>query len=725
MSIKMAPRALAIIAGMAVVQLGLAASDTQPAALDSLHRPFGELGIIVEDLRLRGDESRLLVPFGLRRDHALHKARLDLEFTPSPAMLRELSHIRVRLNGETVAALKLAQSDQQLPVQRHQIALDPRLFTDYNTLEVALVGHYTWECENTQHSSLWADISSSSALVMEIERLPYRGDLSHLPLPFFDPRDNRPVSLDFVFATRPDLQTLRSAGVLASWFGALSDYRGVQFKTHVGVLPADNAIVFAIKGASVPGIPAADQPSPGIALYPHPDNPLARVLVISGNNAEQLQHAASALVQAPELLNGMRVDVSGFQPAAARARYDVPNWLSSLRPVSLGELIDDPRQLETQGHLPAPVRVNFKLPPDLMTWNNRAVPMRLHYRYTPPQDKDNSSLSLSVNDQFLQAFRLKPDGEDRLRVPVLGLGRQAVQDQLKIPAFKLGSSNVMAFQFALDYHSQDRCTDSLGETVRAAIDPHSEIDLSGFRHYVRMPDLALFANAGYPFSRQADLAETHIVFTRPTPSHGEIDAYLYLLGHLGASTGLAATRFTLGPASELAPGLDRDILAIGMPEPWKALPRARIDTLQRQLDAQRKVTYEQRAGALPPQAQLQPMPAQLALISMESPLVAKRTVVALSSEQPQDMRRIVAIFSEPALRGQIQGDVSLLSHTDVRHLELGPHYHVGHLPWYERIWFHLSQHPVILLIVALLAVVLIGLALFWTLRSRARRRLAT
>ena len=712
-----------LIAAMAAAHAGMATADASTQDLESLERPFAELGVIEEDLRLRGDESRLLVPFGVRRDHALHKARLDLEFTPSPAMLRELSHLRVRLNGATVAALTLADNDEQLPVQRHQVDLDPRLFTDYNTLEVALIGHYTWECENTQHSSLWADVSSASALVMEVERLPFRGDLSHLPLPFFDPRDNRSLSLDLVFATPPDLQTLRSAGVIASWFGALSAYRGVQFKTHIGQLPPDNAIMFALDGASVPGIPAATEATPGIALYPHPDNPLARILVISGKDSEQLQLAASALVQAPELLHGSRVDVSDFQPTAARARYDVPNWLSSRRAVSLGELIDDPRQLETQGHLPAPVRINFKLPPDLMTWNNRAVPMHLHYRYTPPQDTDNSSLSLSVNDQFLQAFRLKPDGEDRLRVPVLGLGRQAVQDQLKIPAFKLGSSNVMAFQFALDYHSQDRCTDSLGETVRAAIDPHSEIDLSGFRHYVRMPDLALFANAGYPYSRQADLAETHVVFTQPAPGQGEIEAYLHMLGHLGASTGLAATRFSLGAASDLAPGLDRDILAIGIPEAWKAQARARIDKSRRQLDAQRKVTYQQRSGAMPEQAQLVPGERQLALISMESPLAAKRTVVALTSEQPQDFQRFAAILSNPGLRGQIQGDVSLLSQTDVRHLALGPHYHVGHLPWYERIWFHLSQHPLILLLMAILAVVLIGLVLFWMLRGRAHRRL--
>ncbi|MDI5568612.1 DeoR family transcriptional regulator, partial [Salmonella enterica subsp. enterica serovar Kentucky] len=36
-------------------------------------------------------------------------------------------------------------------------------------------------------------------------------DLSHFPVPFFDPRDNRPVTLPIVFADMPDLAQQQAA----------------------------------------------------------------------------------------------------------------------------------------------------------------------------------------------------------------------------------------------------------------------------------------------------------------------------------------------------------------------------------------------------------------------------------------------------------------------------------------------------------------------------------
>ena len=47
------------------------------------------------------------------------------------------------------------------------------------------------------------------------------------------------MRLPFVLQASPDSATLRSAGVLASWFGALADYRHARFPVPTG-LPADD-----------------------------------------------------------------------------------------------------------------------------------------------------------------------------------------------------------------------------------------------------------------------------------------------------------------------------------------------------------------------------------------------------------------------------------------------------------------------------------------------------
>ncbi|HGN8670479.1 TPA: hypothetical protein ACK1VN_004971, partial [Klebsiella pneumoniae] len=50
--------------------------------------------------------------------------------------------------------------------------------------------------------------------------------------------------------------------------------------------------------------------------------------------------------------------------------------------------------------------------------------------------------------------------------------------------------------------------------------------------------------------------------------------------------------------------------------------------------------------------------------------------------------------------------------------------YVGHLPWFERIWFALSNHPILLAIFAAISIVLLAWVLWRMLRIISRRRLS-
>ncbi|MGU0057663.1 cellulose biosynthesis cyclic di-GMP-binding regulatory protein BcsB [Enterobacter hormaechei] len=52
-------------------------------------------------------------------------------------------------------------------------------------------------------------------------------------MPFFDPRDNRPLNLPMVFAGSPDVTEQLAASIVASWFGSRSGWRGRKFPGHV------------------------------------------------------------------------------------------------------------------------------------------------------------------------------------------------------------------------------------------------------------------------------------------------------------------------------------------------------------------------------------------------------------------------------------------------------------------------------------------------------------
>src|SRR5690606_8638559 len=95
----------------------------------------------------------------------------------------------------------------------------------------------------------------------------------------------------------------------------------------------------------------------------------------------------------------------------------------------------------------------------------------------------------------------------------------------------------------------------VGEVLR-----DTRLDLGDAPHFARMPRLDLFANAGYPFTRRADLAETAVVLPA-SPSIEQVGLFLDLLGFFGRQTGYPAL---LADVSLGGQGVaDKDVLLIG------------------------------------------------------------------------------------------------------------------------------------------------------------------
>ena len=102
-----------------------------------------------------------------------------------------------------------------------------------------------------------------------------KNDLSHFPVPFFDPRDNRTNTLPMVFAGAPDVELQQASAIVASWFGSRSGWRGQNFPVLYNQLPDRNAIVFATNDKRPDFL--RDHPAvkaPVIEMINHPQNPL-------------------------------------------------------------------------------------------------------------------------------------------------------------------------------------------------------------------------------------------------------------------------------------------------------------------------------------------------------------------------------------------------------------------------------------------------------------------
>lgn len=690
-------------------------------------------------IKLRGTSAAVGIPFSVRADELVTGASLRLNYAYSPALIPELSHLKVSVNDVLVTTLPVQRAEAGKP-QTAEIPIDRRLITDFNRIHIELVGHYTRECEDPVHSSLWASVDASSALRLDLVPLKVAADLGTLPQPFFDRRDVRRASIPFVFGAEPGLPTLEAAGVLSSWFGALAGYRGAVFPVSRGELPASgHAVVFATPETTIAGLTLPAIGGPGVAVVDDPRDPVYKLLLVTGRNPAELRTAAAALAVNSRALAGAAASIGNFQQPAPRRPYDAPRWLADHRPVKLGELAPAP-DFSVAGYSPDVVKVNLQLAPDLFTWRSRGIPLDLRFNYTPRVRPDQSTLNLSLDDSFITSLPLRaanPAGErwwNPLALPLLPDGTVGQQKDVLLPPLLLSSRSQLRMHYYFEPPGGE-CKPLLNN-VGGHIDPGSTIDVSHFPHFIAMPELAAYANSGFPFSRLADLAETAVVLP-DRPDVADTETYLGLLGHLGNSTGYPALRLTVGGAASASQWAQKDLLVIGSLQnqplftQWaERMPlRRAAGASEFRLgswidDALRLIGGNRQRDDLPAGTQMKVAEdgRDAVLAGFESPLQAGRSVVAVVADAASQPALLNALMS-PALVRNIQGSTAFVRERQVSSLLTGDTYYVGRLPPIMWLQWNLSRSP-LLFAAAVLALAFVGaLAAYLSLQLRARRRL--
>ncbi len=727
--------AVGALAACRVMAAPAAVSEPEagPAVRD-VKLSFVDLG--AGSISLHGVQSSATIDVGIRRDEVVVGAVLHLRMTYSPSLLQDLSHLRISLNGQAISALPLAKADSGREIER-VVVLDPRYFSDYNQIRLDLISHYSLACEEPDHSSLWAAIGGRSDLTLTLRPIDLRDDLALLPAPFFDPHDNRRLVLPIVLPAGADRDLVRSAGVAASWFGMLADYRGARFPVTFDSLPDRHGLVFATNASRPAQLALPEVQAPTVRIVDHPADPSVKLLVFQGRDDAQLRQAVEGLVLGSAVMSGSSANISQVV-YGRRAAYDAPRWLRTDRPVKLGELIDSPDQLQAYGVAPGPMSINMRLPPDLFTWNRPGVPVDLHYRYTAPAERDNSLLAVSINKQLLRSYRLPPESESgaagRFFVPLLQSDGSRESSGLVIPAFQLASENLMQFQFTMDSHREGMCKQVFVDDTRESIDPDSTVDISGFPHYAALPNLALFANAGFPFTRFADLGETAIVLpdTADVPA---LEQLFFLLGRMGRQTGAATLAYRLIDPKEALDAKDVDLLVLSgassndLLAHWGrglALVFGKLGLDYRQLGPAPGSTIGPSVPderSTPPTVVVRTDGSLGALMSFESRVTGGRTVVALVGSDASAANSLVTTLEDDGKVPLLRGELAIVRGDAVQSFAGDDVYYVGSLSWWQWLWFHFSRHALLLTLLALVAAVAAGLFLYGRLQRVVTRRL--
>lgn len=701
----------------------------------------------MNDFKLYGISNLQNLEFTLARNQLVTKASLELVFTPSPALLPRVSHLRVYLNDELMQTVPI-QVDPPGQQQSQSIPLDPAYLSTYNRIRIEFVGHYTEICEDLTSSALWLDLSRRTHVAIQEQALLVANELSYFPEPFLDTNDMLAQAIPFMLPAKPSTQQIEVATTLASYFGTMARWRDVQFPVTFDELPRkDHAIVFATNDQR-PGFlkdyPPVEQAT--VDIISAPDNPFQKLLLILGRNDHDLKTAVQALTLGGSLFRGQSVQVDAVDHLAPRKPYDAPNWIPTTRPVYFSELVDYPGQLEVSGLRPRPLRLNVNVPPDLFVWRSNGIPLDLLYRYTSPVRADESRLTLTLNNRFVSSYSLRPadDKSTLAQMRLQVIGNDAVSDSasLTVPAFKIGAQNQLGMDFSFvttgSGAQAGTCQTVLPVDVRAAIDSNSSIDFSGYAHYVELPNLRLFANSGFPFSRMADLSDTVAVLPEVLePTH--ISTLLKVMGQIGAQTGYPAYRLRIVQDWASARSADADLLWIGAsPEQFRDRPDANLllnHTTARLtrplrpadgkpgLDDIRYIPDVDSGSAL--NVAVRSVAPIAAIVGMQSPFFPGRSMVGLLATTPADFRLLNDALNDVGKRNFMEGSVVIIRTSGVESHRVGPRYFIGDLAWWQRMWFHFSERPFLLATIAvigsLLTAWLFWMALGWVARRRLRK----
>jgi cellulose synthase (UDP-forming) len=300
-------------------------------------------------------------------------------------------------------------------------------------------------------------------------------------------------------------------------------------------------------------------------------------------------------------------------------------------------------------------------------------------------------------------------------------------------------SNTMQAKFVFQLAKKGRCQDSAPMNLQGAIVKDSFLDIRDIPHWAPLPDLMIFANAGYPFTRRADLSDTAVVMPAQ-PDASEIEMFLTLMGHFGAQTGYPVLNVTVTDADGMKKGA-KDYLVLGTVDDSPAIQLIN-DKLPVRIDSNGGLRVQDTQGAFDPlqhawwkvkssdhieSGKLETangLPDAL-VEGIEWPRGSSHSVVLVALRDKSVVPNFLKVFLKSSQTSDMSQSVSVLSGTRFTSYRIGnDSYHVGYLSLWIRISMISSEYPWLVVLGAVVLCFLMATLLRAMLRRHARRRLA-
>jgi len=300
-------------------------------------------------------------------------------------------------------------------------------------------------------------------------------------------------------------------------------------------------------------------------------------------------------------------------------------------------------------------------------------------------------------------------------------------------------SNSLMMKFVFQIAKKGKCQDTAPLNLQGAVLKSSWLDIRDIPHWTPvMPNLEIFANAGYPFTRKADLADTAVVLP-DTPTSDEIEMYLTMMGHFGAQTGYPVLNVSVTNNAGMKNDRVKDYLVMGTVDDQPAL-NALNESLPVKVN-NGGLTIQDTQGFFAPlqhawwkvrssdhinSGQLETangLPDAL-IEGMEWPKGSNKSVVLIALRDHTVEPNFVDVFLKYSQYSDIGQSVSVLHGKRFVSYRIGDdNYHVGFLSLWVRLNLLFSEFPWLVVISTVVICILIAALVRAMLRRHARTRL--
>lgn len=702
---------------------------------------FDKLGFR-DGVKMAAGQDESNIGFTLPIDKMVSSARLEIYVQQTEAMAERHPHLKVKLNEQELGTIPLTSKE----LTSYELTVPTEYLSEDNSLVFQVVDDKEFSCLIDYSDKYLITVDPKSHLDIDGYILSLDPNLSVFPLPFLDSYENDKTTVNFVLPELLTPEIVHGAAMLASYFGIKAEYRGVGFNTSLDTLPVGNSIIFGHPKQTVAGIELPDKA--GVYMKDNPFyKPYKNVYVVASSD-EDFVNAILTLTESEKNVETNFLPIKAY-PKEIHQPYDAPYWISANRKVYLHELLRKDQSLLTRGFFHAPLDIAFRSAPDLYQIYGSPSDLFISYEFPPDYlDEEASGLDVSISGNYLDKLPVNKKGllENLWRL-CGGNGRENERHIPLQPTYVYGD-NELRFFFDTRLKRGTACDVMRDTNIKSVIDEKSYIDLSNSVHFARMPNLAFFVGASFPFTRYADFSHTAVLL----PDHAsvsELDTLFNLMARSGNATGtmVSADKVYLGSQilneNQVAfKGLD--LLAVATLKHREYLQKL-LEGSSFELNSgdlniveygmfslkgglmsslERFLTGDFRSENADANRYVRTNSAWRGFLSLISPFDRENVAVVVTATSDDELSRLGDDLDNREINKSVTGDLSVISGQDkVMSYSVGDYIYQGEVSTAFKVLFFAGKHAVWFCVVGFFVLVMFSIVASRCLRKRAQKRL--